>query len=552
MKKIIIFLLILSLLVAVWIYQRNRYSKGVLQFEILGPKKVELLEEVTYLVRYKNEGNFALKDVKAVFECPEHSLYCKIEGKDESPEEEKRLRKEIFIGSLYPKQEGSFEIKTRLLGKEKEIKKAKATFSFKPKNLKVTHSSFTTFTSQIEKVPLTFNFNLPSSLEASHKIDFSLDYFSTLDYPLFDIGIKIKYPQGFQFLEGSPKTLGENYFEINSLNPGYGGKIKVKGILDGEVGEKKIFTATFGVWKEGEYIPLKEVTKAVEIIKVSLYVSQLINGKKDYIANLGEMLHYEIYFRNFASQPFRKLTLLCKLKGELFEPSSVTIQSGSFNPSSNIILWTWKDTSQLEFLPPGEEEKIEFWVKLKDAPPKSTENLMISDEIFFNQESAVEFFTKVNSKLVLSQTGKIQDSFFHSPGPLPPVPNEKSYYTIFWTAENLYNPVADIKVKARLSPLAEITKNIYPQDAIFTYSSSTKEIAWEVGELNPGQKAQLVFQVVFDSSLSATTSTSVPSVLISKAEISGRDEWTNQEISSFSFPLSTFLTILPMDEVMIE
>lgn len=532
-----------------WYYQQNIFSKEVLKLEILGPRQAQLLEEVEYAVRYRNNGNFNLEEAKLTFVCPKNSLECLALEKEESPDEKKSLRKEFSLQTIYPGEEKTFRFKARLLGKENEIKEAKAWLTFRPKNLRAIYESSTTFSTQIQKVPLNFELDLPSKAESGRELKFSLNYFSNLIYPLSDIRIKMEYPEGFQFLESKPKALEGTYFDIKSLNPTQGGRIRIEGLLSGEVGEQKIFRAIFGIWKEGEYIVLEETIWGVEIVESSLYISQIINGNPNYIANLGELLHYEIYFRNLGKNPFENLTMIVNLKGELFDLQSIRSEWGENTLGDNTIIWDWKKVPLLRFLNSGEEGKVEFWVRLKSEDEiKSGKNLIVSNEIIFLGQTKKEFLTKVNSKLLLSQKGYIGDEIFNSPGPLPPRVGEKSYFTIFWEVENFYNLVGNAKVKAIFAPSVELTGKISPQETTFTFDSVSRELIWQIDELEPGKKVQFAFQIA----LTLQEEEKEPTLLISQARVSAEDKWTNQILSFTSPGLSTILTELPMEEIKIE
>ncbi|PIS39470.1 MAG: hypothetical protein COT33_01855 [Candidatus Nealsonbacteria bacterium CG08_land_8_20_14_0_20_38_20] len=541
MRRLRIFVIILAVIIGLagyWKYRENVYSKEVLKLEILGPTETTLLQEIEYAVKYKNNGNFNLEEAKLVFECPKNSLECSVAGKEKSPEEKKSLRKEFSLSTIYPGEEKIIRLKTRLLGKENETKEAKATISYRPKNLKALYDSSTTFTTQIKQVLLNFEFDFPSKAESGRELKFSLNYFSNLDYPLSNIGVKVEYPSGFQFLESKPQSLEKTDFEIKSLNKTEGGRIEINGLLTGNAGEQKIFRAVFGIWKEGEFIVLKEAMRGVEIIEPSLYISQLINGKPDYFAQIGDFLHYEIYFRNLGTKPFENLSLIAKLKGGLFDLSNIKSDSGENTSGDNTIVWDWKKVPELKFLDSGKEGKIEFWVNLKsDEQPGPGENPSVTDEIIFPGQTKKEFLTKINSKLILTQKGYIDDEIFGSPGPLPPRVGEKSYFTVVWQVENFYNKIGNAKVKAVLSPLAELTGKIFPENAALTFDSNSRELLWQIGDLEPGteKKVQLAFQLALNLKEAERFST----LLMTPAEISGEDKWTNQILSTKTLPLYT-------------
>ena len=78
MNKFFSFLIILAIIAGVagfiWNWQENIYSKGDIRLEILGPTEATLGQEVEYIIRYKNNGNFRLDNPELTFEAPEYSL----------------------------------------------------------------------------------------------------------------------------------------------------------------------------------------------------------------------------------------------------------------------------------------------------------------------------------------------------------------------------------------------------------------------------------------------------------------------------------------------
>ena len=159
-------------IVGFWYYQKNIYSKEILKLEILGPDQAELGQEIEYTVKYKNNGNIRLEEPSLVFEYPKYSLL----------QEGEALRKEIILEDIYPGQEQTFNFKARLLGREGELKKARAWLNYQPKNLKARYESETSHTTQITSVPLTLEFDLPSKIDSGKEVNFKLNYFSNADY----------------------------------------------------------------------------------------------------------------------------------------------------------------------------------------------------------------------------------------------------------------------------------------------------------------------------------------------------------------------------------
>lgn len=533
-----------------WYYQKNFYSKESIKLEILGPETAEMAEEIEYIVKYKNNGNIRVEEPILVFEYPNGSI----------TENEIKLRQtfaEKELGSaIYPGEEKVFKFKARLMGKENETKTAKAWLSYKPKNLKAKYESETSFTTQITKVPLTFEFDLPTKIEANKEIKFRLNYFSISEYPLSDLTIKIEYPNDFEFIESSPQSLENIEWNINSLNKTQGGRIEILGKLFGNTGEQKLFKAELGIWKNGEFILLKQIFKGVEIIEPSIFVSQQINDNPEYVANLGDLLHYEIFFKNVGEKALTNLFLVAKLEGGAYDFQSIKAPYADFNAGDNSIIFDWKKIPELQFLDAHEEGVIEFWINLKpemDVENSKNKNLSVKNKIYLSQQ--YEFITKINTTIETQQRIFYEDEVFGNTGPIPPKINEPTTYTVSWNLKNYYNDVKNAKIKAILPSTIELTGKIFPekQETKLAFDPLSREIVWEIGDLTAGQgilqdieNPNISFQIKF---IPDNSQVGQIAELISATEFSAEDIFTGQILSVNSPAINTDL---PDDETVSE
>ncbi len=546
MKKFILFIILFGLAVGIlgfWYWNRNTYSKADLKLEILGPEEVSPADEVEYTVRYKNNGNIKLEDPYLIFEFPKGAVREKDVPKRVEIKGEK-------LGSIYPGEEKIFKFKCHLLGKEGEVKVAKVWLNYKPKNLKARYESSTTFATKIKSVPITLDFDLSSKMLADKVFKFSVNYFSNLDYPLTNLGIKMEYPSGFEFIESNPRTISKTEWDIPVLNKAEGGRIEITGKLSGEVREKKIFRAVIGFWEEdNSFIPIKEVKRAVEITNPRLYVFQEINGQSNYVAKPGDLLHYEIYFRNVGDEPFKNLFLVSSLKGKAFDFDSIQVLGGQANKEDGSIIWDWRDVPKLHFLNQGEEGKVEFWVKLKDYQISGPyeKNPTLKNTVLISQVKE-EFETKISTKLVITQKAFYNDEIFGSSGPLPPEVGKETMYTIVWEAKNYYNDAKNVKVKATLPKNVRLTGKIFPKEETsnFSFDSKSREIVWSIGDDKPMMAGTGIFmapaRIAFQVALKPTKEQEGKIVpLIGQAVISGEDQWTEKIVQSTTSGIKTDL-----------
>ncbi|MBA7602701.1 hypothetical protein ES703_09797 [subsurface metagenome] len=333
------------------------------------------------------------------------------------------------------------------------------------------------------------------------------------------------------------------------MNKAEGGRIEITGNVKGEVGEQKQFQAQLGSWQEGEFILLKETIRAVQIVSPSLYISQEINNNPYYVASPGDTLHYEVFFKNIGDESFNNLFLVARLEGEIFNLDTLKAPLGDFEPGDDSIIFDWRRVSKLQFLGSQEEGKVEFWVELKDDWQPATESdkdLVLRNKVYLSQAQE-EFVTKVNSKLEIIQKGYYEDEVFGNTGPIPPEVGRQTTYTIIWQAKNYYNDVKNMRVKATLGSNVRLTGKIFPEGARLTFDSSSREVVWEMENLDAGKGVlgpgpSVAFQIGFTPKDSQQDETPT---LIGQAKITGEDQFTNLTVSGED---SSINTTLPDDD----
>jgi hypothetical protein len=351
----------------------------------------------------------------------------------------------------------------------------------------------------------------------------------------------LNYPSDFEFLESTPQTLDKTEFNVGLLNLAEGGRIEVLGKIGGNIGEVKIFQANLGQWQNGEFVVLKTANKGVEIIKPLLYIIQEINGNPKYIANPGDLLHYEITFKNIGERILENMFLIVKLEGD-FDFDTLKNDLGRFNRDENKIIFDYTMVPELRRLLPMAEGKIEFWIKLKDEfenknpEIKNTISLDGFEEIFSN---------KVNSKVEISQKGYFSDEIFGNSGPLPPRVGETTTYTIMWQVKNWNNDLKNVKVKATLPPEVKLTGKIFPEDQAskFAFDPQSREIVWEIGDLVAGKGISepgpnIAFQIALTPTIEQRGKAAN---LIGQAKVSAEDSWTESTLEKTSNPIDTTL-----------
>jgi len=479
LTTLLVFVVILAGVVYVF-WQRNTYSKEELKLEMFGPAQADVGAEIEYIVKFKNNGDFRLENPNLIFEAPDFSI------KGDTLYTKDALDSQQLGGDIYPGEARSFSFKMRLIGKQGDTKIAKANITYEPKNLKARYESNTTFTTVIKDAPLDFTFDLPAQIEADKNFNFRINYSSNANWLLTNLRVTADYPAGFEFVQSTPKSINKTEWDIPVLNNGAAGSISVSGQLAGGIGDAKIFRARIGIWKDGQYLALKEIEKGVQINKPSVELRQLINGSASYVVKPGDWLHYEISYKNTSDNELYNLVMINKLDGELFDLSTIRSDTGSFQPGDSSIIFDAAKNQNLQYLPTLGQGKAEFWVKIKDnsaiTKPEITNHVAIG-------AARADFTNQVSAKIDFTQRAFYNDEVFGNTGPLPPKTALATTYTITWQLKNYYLAASGVKITAQLPGNVAWIGSVFPDTVagLFAYDNSLRQIIWNIGNLAVGQ-----------------------------------------------------------------
>lgn len=534
-KILIIFALVL-LVVGYGFWRKNIYSKEGLKLEMIGPAQAQLGQEVEYVVKYKNNGEFRLENPSLTFYAPDFSI------KDGNMYTQETIEADQLGGAIYPGEERSISFKARLIGKEGDAKVAKATLTYQPKNLSARYESSTSATTVMQAVPLDLDMDLSSTVEASKDFHLRINYLSNVDWLLTDLRVSVDYPLGYAFTRSTPQSLDKDEFTIPVLNKGQSGVIDIIGQVSGNLDDGKVFRAEIGMWKDGQYVPLKEIEKGTKIVKPTVSIRQTINGDANYVAKPGDWLHYEIYYRNISESELYNLVLVDNLDGGMYDFSTIRSDTGTFRQGDSSIVFDWKQNDKLTYLAPMDEGKVEFWIRLKDdlsslSQPELDNKVMIG-------AAREDFITKISSKLEVAQKAFYNDEIFGNNGPFPPEVGRKTTYTVTWQAKNYYSDVKNVKVTATLPPEVAFSKdNVFPEDQAqkLSYDEDARQVTWTLGNMSAGQGLiSNPLNVSFQVALTPMSSQRGEKAgVIGEAKISGDDSWTNSTLESASPAVDT-------------
>jgi len=548
-----IFLIIGFLIAAGFMIWRSfiSFDKSKVKLEISGPERIESGDEAVYAVKYGNKSKITLKDIKLVFYFPEDSLLIETANED--------LIQSSELSDLGAGQESWIELKARIIGQKDSQKKVQARLSFRPANLGSRFENQAEFLTKIISVPLILDFDLPNRLVSGQSFDFSLEYLNQGEVAFKNLELKLEYPAGFNFKSAEPEPLERNnLWPVSDLMAGGANKIFIHGAIEGRENERKSFKAQLGVLRNDQFILYTETVEAVQISVSPLFVSQTVNGKTDYVAKAGEVLNYQIDYKNTTDVGIKDVVITSQLDGSALDLASLELEKGSFDGLNRVITWNAGNLPALEFLGPRQEGKVEFRVKIKDSLPiknYSDKNFSITNTVKINSSQIPlslasiqvsgqsQLTTKIASQLTLEAKGYFRDDLIPNSGPIPPRVGQATTYTIKWQVSNTSNDLKNVKVAAYLPPHIQWLGKVKPSEEDLKYNSGTGQLIWSIGDLAAATGLllpvkQIAFQVAITPSL---THAGGLVELIGQSIATGKDSFTGLELTSADEPIDTDL-----------
>lgn len=551
---IILFILLSGLLVFVYWYGRTSFDKSWVSLNISGPERIISGEEVTYLVRYKNNTRTILKDAQLTFYWPEGTL---TKGKSAN------LIETIPINDIAAGQEAEIQFQARIIGLKDSQKELKVRLSYQPAEIKARFENTADFKITIISTPLALNFDLPEEVVNGQLITVNLQYLNNSQDSFFDLVIKIDYPSGFKISSTYPQPQ-ENIWQIEELKANQEGKILISGTLEGEKDETKTFYGHLGILKDGIFVPYVETVKSSYISLSVLSLEQTLNDAIDYVANLGDTLNYQIKYQNNAQVGIPAIKITAKFEAQVLDFAQLNLKNGSFDSLTSTITWDQVTVPELTLLNPGQKGQINFSVKVKDKiiiKNLEEKNFTITSTVKIDSSSVPlalmgrqvsqesKLITKINSHLTIDAKGYYQDTLLANSGLLPPKIGQTTTYTIYWQLTNLSNDLKDVKIEAYLPPYIKWLDKFKPTQIDIRYDSLSHKITWQVGNLEAAtgllKPAKFIaFQVALTPSIIQVGEVVE---LIKDSSISGIDTFTGENLTASD---SQIKTDLPDDPTM--
>jgi len=466
------FLFLLAVLVlAYFMYFKGQWSfdEKKVRVEIEAPSEVLSGEEINFEIRYENNTNVELKNIRISFFAPEKFTFIS-SGK----EPRGGSGGSVFVWSLdnLPAGEsGKIRLYGRIIGKKGTEHEFNSKISYVPDNF---NSEFQSSGNEskarlkITSIPFEMSIECPKFVINKNKAKCVISY-KNISKQSFYAEIEAILPKGFEYVSSDPEVdENETYrltWNIKDLKPNMKGELIMEGNVTGDRNKEiEVEVVLNASERDKNTVPYLNNKIAIRIQNTPVVLSQTVNGSEEYFSYKGEELEYKIKFKNNSDMEIKGLVINSRLEG-CVDPDSINVANGSYDGEK--ITWSAFNIPKLAVFGIGEEEEVSFKVKVKDfidIENSNDKNFIIKNteairEFDFDSESekigetitSNTIIVKLDASLFVRAKGYFNDDGkIKNSGVIPPEVGEETKYTIHWNLNSLFNDLKNIRIVSLL------------------------------------------------------------------------------------------------------
>ncbi|HEY4499416.1 MAG TPA: hypothetical protein VJH94_05170 [Candidatus Paceibacterota bacterium] len=533
----------------------NRVSTDNIEIAVTGPSSIGAGEPLSFEFTIKNKNNVDLEVAHLLVEYPIGSRTA-----DQSLSE--LLRESESLGTIDAGASMTRTKQVTLFGEADSTQRIIISLEYRVKDSSATYFKEQNYDVIISTSPVRMTINSVKEAVSGNEMEISVEVVSNSATIVSGLMLKVDYPFGFTFSTASPvPTFGNNTFMLGDLNPADRRIIRIRGKVTGQEGEDRLFRVTLGLPDKRDNRQIGTVflssTESIAIKRPFVSASLSLNGSSDDVFTIeaGQSVRGEIAWTNNLPSRIVDLEIQVKLTGSSLNRLSISSQSGGFYRSiDNIIIWDKTTSGNFAVVEPGESGVASF--TFSSLPVSSLlysgargneisidvsiqarrlSDVSVSEQISSGTSKKV----RISSNLALTGRSLYYSGPFSNQGPIPPVVERNTTYTLVWSLTNTLNSASGIKVEAVLPGYISWLNNVSAGESV-RFDPATRRVVWDVGDVPAtagfsGPPREVSFQVSFVPSLSQRETSPT---LLGESVVTGVDRYNSASLRA-SAPVVT-------------
>jgi hypothetical protein len=532
----------------------NTISGENITIGISGPFSVGGGEELSLQISISNQNTIPIESATLIIEYPNGTQSASEPGKELFSERQQ-------LNNIGAGEAINIPIRAIVYGEENDEKVIKVSVEYRVRGSSATfYKEAEPLRFKISSSPVSMKIDSVKSISSGQETSIVLTITSNSPTPLSDILVKAVYPFGFDFSTSDPQpAAGRDTWLINSLKPEETVVITLRGVVVGTQDEERTFDFSVGVPNERDKFNLASVfgtgSTGIRIEQPFLGVDVAVNSSKDetVVISSGRSARVSISFKNVLEDTIYDGAIEAKLEGSGLSEANVDATGGFYDSNTNIIRWSGNEDNELTQIEPGRTRNVTFSLTPNESTVRTPEILLtvtVKGKRVFEDRVPQELIgtasrvLRVESIVELTTVAVHTIGPFSNNGPTPPVAERVTEYTFQFSLQNGSNDITDGVLTTTLPPYITWLNVVTAGDEV-TYSPSTREMKWNIGDVSANAVVDAAVQVSFLPSLSQIGTT--PTILETQ-RFKATDRFTGSLLRADSSALTTSLFTDPDED----
>lgn len=557
------FFVVAAAIAGIYFYRgSNLLSSNNVDISIEGPVSISGGENLDLNITVNNNNDAAIESSNLFIEYPEGS-YASADTQEQLP----RIKK--TLGKIEAHGVARETVSAIVFGEANTEKKIRITLEFRLQGSNATFEKKKEYSVGISSSPVDIDVETLKEANSGQEVELVVRLRSNSNTPLKGLMFSVDYPFGFHFKSASPAAQYDNkVWNVGDLTPSSERVVRIKGTLEGQDEEEKIFRAYVGAESARDPQALgiiyNSVSRSIFIKKPFLALDLVIDNDRgsEYIASSGKIVRVDVLWSNNLPTKIIDGQVEVKLKGDILNRYSIVAGTGGFYRSlDDTVVWESSSGNEaLAVIEPGESGTLGLsfgFLPLvsKDgrkafANPEVTIEVTAHGRRVSDADVPEEINTvavkkvKVDSNASIASRAVYYIGPFKNSGPLPPKINQETTYTVVWTVTNSSNDISQATVRTTLPTYVKWLGAVSPNSENVSYNEIGGEVVWNLGTVPAGTgiaraAREVAFQISFLPSISQLNQTPL---LTGENILSGIDTFTRTTLRDVKRPLSIKLS----------
>jgi len=541
--------------------ESNYVSSNNIEVTVSGPLSIGAGEVLSLELNILNRNSIRLETADLIVEYPEGTRHS-----ENVNQELKRDRESLeTIGSGETKQ---VVIESILFGEEGDEKTIRFSIEYRVPGSNAIFSTERTYDIQINSSPVLLSVETPREVNSGQEIDIQFEVMSNSVSTVEDVLVVVTYPFGFTPTQLSPTaSFEERIWRLGDLDPGDRRVVNIRGAMEGQQDEERIFRFDVGVEHENDEkeigIAFLSHQETITVRRPFIALDLALDGEKteEHETASGSLVRGDISWQNNTPSKIVDAVIEVSFQGDILDKSSVQGQSGFYRSSDNTLLWESRTFAPLQVVESGGRGEVRFSFaplglssvagKFKNADILMT--LTMRGRRLDAEDGESPVISKISKVVHVTTNVSMSARALHfsgpfiNNGPVPPKVDHETTYTIIWSLSNSLNDLSNVSVKAVLPTYVRWMGVVSPSGENVSYNSVGGEITWKVGDISGGTGytspvREMAFQIALTPSLSQIGQSPV---IIEPLTVTGFDNFTRADVSYRGSSLTTNLSTDP-------